>query len=202
MQRLLAAAQPERLWRRVFCGDGNWKLIYQCSGLRTLKIVDEMVFWNWHWCDRHLVGVIYTHWSRLGGLSNQQVIPAVERFIHQTAQNLNVKYPSFDKVFNKFPSYYRRGAIAFAVGQVSSFVTRYQEWQSGTRSRRDAKPPTLNANAGCYPTLYKGQCYKLHGCEQVEIKVFTGTDWIWTTVRLDAQRTSPYQTHSVDLWTQ
>lgn len=143
---------------------------------------------------RHLVGVIYTHWSELGGLSNQQVIPAVERLIHATAQNPNVKYPSFDKVFHKFPSYYRRGAIAFSVGQVSSFATRYKEWQSGTRSRRDAKPPTLNAKAGCYPTLYKGQCYKLQGLDQVEIKVFTGTDWIWTTVQISGLR----ERHKVD----
>ncbi|MCJ2542648.1 hypothetical protein [Thermostichus vulcanus] len=133
---------------------------------------------------RHLVGVIYTHWAELGGLSNQQIIPAVERLIHQTAQNPNVKYASFDRVFHKFPSYYRRGAIAFAFGQVSSFVARYQQWQSGTRKRREANPPTLNANTGCYPTLYKGQCYKLHGYDQVEIKVFTGTDWIWTTVQI------------------
>ncbi|MEB3277929.1 MAG: transposase [Lyngbya sp.] len=143
---------------------------------------------------RHLVGVIYTHWLELGELSNQQVIPAVERLIHQTAQNPDVKYPSFDKVFHKFPSYYRRGAIAFAVGQVSSFVTRYQEWQSGNRNRRDAKPPTLNANAGCYPVLYKGQCYKLHGYDRVEIKVFTGTDWMWATVQIAGLR----ERHTVD----
>ncbi|MCJ2544225.1 hypothetical protein [Thermostichus vulcanus] len=61
------------------------------------------------------MGVIYTHWAELGGLSNQQIIPAVERLIHQTAQNPNVKYASFDRVFHKFPSYYRRGAIAFAL---------------------------------------------------------------------------------------
>ncbi|WP_416669176.1 IS200/IS605 family accessory protein TnpB-related protein [Egbenema bharatensis] len=137
---------------------------------------------------RHLVGIVFTHWAQLGGLSNQQVVPAVERLIHATSQNPNVKYPCIDKVFHKFPSYYRRAAILFAVGQVSSFVTRYQEWQSGTRKRRDAKPPALNANTGCYPVLYKGQCYKLHGLEQVEIKVFTGTDWVWTTVQISGLR--------------
>ncbi|XFA73087.1 transposase [Thermosynechococcaceae cyanobacterium Okahandja] len=143
---------------------------------------------------RYLIGVIYTHWSQLGGLSNQHVIPAVERLIHQTARNPNVKYPSFDRVFYKFPSYYRRAAIAFAVGQVSSFVTRYQEWQSGSRHRRDAKPPTLKADAKCYPVLYRGQCYKLHGYDHVEIKVFTGSDWIWTTVQISGLR----ERHTVD----
>ncbi|CDM97510.1 hypothetical protein H4N54_00915 [Limnospira fusiformis KN01] len=35
-------------------------------------------------------------------------------------------------------------------------MTRYREWQSGTRQCRDAKRPVLNPNSGCYPTLYKG----------------------------------------------
>jgi IS605 OrfB family transposase len=143
---------------------------------------------------RHLVGIIFTHWTELGGLSNQQAIPAVERLIHQTTQNPDVTYSSIDRVFHKFPSYYRRAAIAFAVGQVSSFGTRYQEWQSGTRKRREAKPPTFNPDAGCYPVLYKGQCYKLHGFDQVELKVFTGSDWIWTTVQISGLR----ERHTVD----
>jgi IS605 OrfB family transposase len=143
---------------------------------------------------RYLVSVVFTHWTELGGLSSKLVIPAVERLIHQTAQNPNATYSCIDRVFYKFPSYYRRAAIAFAVGQVSSFITRYQEWQSGTRKRRDAKPPTLNPDAGCYPALYKGQCYKLHGFDQIEIKVFTGTDWVWTTVKISGLR----ERHKVD----
>ncbi|NEP29549.1 MAG: transposase, partial [Moorea sp. SIO3I6] len=93
-------------------------------------------------------------------------------------------------------SYYRRAAIrqsrrfanAFAAGQVSSFVTRYREWQSGNRKRKDSKPPKLNADTGCYPALYKGQCYKLHGFDQVEVKVFNGSDWVWTTVQITGLR--------------
>ncbi|MFN4280971.1 MAG: hypothetical protein ACK4IR_12235, partial [Thermosynechococcus sp.] len=65
-----------------------------------------------------------------------------------------------------------------------SFVTRYQQWQSGTRKRRDEKPQTLNPKARCYPVLYKGQCYKLHGENQATVKVCTGRDWVWTTVAI------------------
>jgi IS605 OrfB family transposase len=138
---------------------------------------------------RFLVTVVCTHWKDLGGLSSDNVVPAVEKLIHQTAQNLDPKYPTIDKAFHKFPSYLRRAAIMFAVGQVSSYMTRYRDWQSGqSRNRRDAKPPTLNSDAGCYPTLYKGQCFKLHGFEQVEIKVFTGTDWIWITMPIVSLR--------------
>ena len=130
---------------------------------------------------RFLVTVVNTHWVELGPLSSKDVVPAVERLMHPTAKNPVVKYPVFRTAFYKFPSYYRRAAIAFAVGQVSSFQTRYWEWVSGnSRTRKDSNPPTLNPDAGCYPTLYKGQCYKLHGFSEVEIKVFTGTDWVWT----------------------
>ncbi len=140
-----------------------------------------------HAC-RYLVGIIYTHWSELGCLTADQLTPAVERLMHQTAKRPQVKYPQFNKTFYKFPSYYRRAAIAFAAGQLSSYVTRYSEWQSGRRKRRNAKPPKLNADTGCYPALYKGQCYKLHGSRQVEIKVFNGLDWVWTNVQITGLR--------------
>jgi IS605 OrfB family transposase len=138
---------------------------------------------------RYLVGIVFTHWPELGGLSPDEQIPAVERLMHSTANRPVVKYPQIDRVFHKFPSYYRRAAISFAIGQVSSYITRYRDWQSGlSRKRRDAKPPTLNADAGCYPALYKGQCYKLHAYDAVEIKVFTGADWVWTTVQITGLR--------------
>jgi IS605 OrfB family transposase len=138
---------------------------------------------------RFLVTVVCTHWAGIGDLSSDNIVPAVERLVHQTAKNPNPNYPQIDRVFPKFPSYLRRAAIMFAVGQVSSYMTRYQDWQSGqSRKRRDAKPPTLNPNAGCYPVLYKGQCYKLHGVTEVEMKVFTGTDWLWIKMPITSVR--------------
>jgi IS605 OrfB family transposase len=138
---------------------------------------------------RYLVTVVSTHWDSLGSLSDDDVIPAVERLMHSTAKNPVIKYPQFQQAFWKFPSYYRRAAIAFSVGQVSSFMTRYRDWQCGqSRNRRDAKPPVLNPDTGCYPVLYQGQCFKLHGLEQVEIKIFTGSDWVWTTIPIVSLR--------------
>ena len=96
---------------------------------------------------RHLVGVVFTHWSELGSLNGQQVIPAVERLIHATAQNPDVKYP-VDRTFHKFPSYYRRGAIAFAVGQVNSFVTRYQ--RMAVRRSPASECQASNPQCGCW----------------------------------------------------
>ncbi|MDJ0532968.1 MAG: transposase [Xenococcaceae cyanobacterium MO_207.B15] len=138
---------------------------------------------------RCLVGVIYTHWSSIGQLDAKSQIPAVEKLIHPTTKNPSPKYQYFNQRFYKFPSYYRRGAIQFAIGQVSSFVTRYREWQSGIRNRKDALPPLLNADCGTYPPLYKGQCVKFADdlCSAA-IKVFTGSDWIWITVGITGHR--------------
>jgi IS605 OrfB family transposase len=143
---------------------------------------------------RYLVGIVLTHWAELGKLSGNELVPAVEQLIHATSKNPSPRYALMDEVFHKFPSYYRRAAIMFAAGQVSSYLTRYQDWQGGNRKRSDASPPRLNANACCYPVLYRGQCYKLHGYEFVEIKVFTGTDWVWTTVQISGLR----ERHTVD----
>ncbi len=138
---------------------------------------------------RCLLGVVNTHWSTIGKLDAKSQIPAVEKLIHATAKNPSPKYQYFNRRFNKFPSYYRRGAIQFAVGQVSSFITRYREWQSGIRKRKTALPPRLNANCGTYPPLYKNQCIKLaEDNNSAAIKVFTGKDWIWTTINLTGHR--------------
>ncbi|NEO21496.1 MAG: IS200/IS605 family element transposase accessory protein TnpB [Moorea sp. SIO1F2] len=146
---------------------------------------------------RGLISVVFTHWPELGGLSSKQRIPAVERLMHKTRQNQYPKYEYFIRRFYKFPSYYRRSAISFAIGQVSSFVTRYMEWQSGIRKRRDAKPPRLNADCGCYPALYQGQCILFGAAmDTAKIKVFTGTDWVWTLVPVEIE--PGYKRHLLD----
>ncbi|MGG6264182.1 IS200/IS605 family accessory protein TnpB-related protein [Leptolyngbya sp. AN03gr2] len=131
---------------------------------------------------RALIGVVYTHWDTLGSLDSDRVVPAVERLIHSTKKNPGARYAwYFARRFYKFPSYYRRSAIMFCMGQVSSFVSRYRTWQSGDRKRRDALPPRLNADTGCYPALYAGQCIKYQK-DAVEIKAFKNGDWVWITI--------------------
>jgi IS605 OrfB family transposase len=138
---------------------------------------------------RCLVGVVNTHWTTIGLLDAKAQIPAVEKLIHATAKNPSPKYQYFNRRFYKFPSYYRRGAIQFAIGQVSSFNTRYREWQSGIRKRKDSLPPKLNADCGTYPSLYKGQCIRFaDDLNSAAIKVFTGTDWVWETVGITGHR--------------
>jgi transposase len=162
---------------------------WQITATRKQKELLAITVSEFRHLVRGLVGVIYTHWLTIGKLDAKAQIPAVERLIHATAKNPDIKYKYFGSRFHKFPSYYRRGAIQFAVGQVSSFVTRYREWQSGKRARKTALPPKLNANCGTYPPLYKGQCIRFaDDNNSAAIKVFTGTDWVWTTIRITGHR--------------
>lgn len=139
-----------------------------------------------------LVGVVFVHWPRIG--ASETPLRDVELLIHQTTKNPTPRYRYFREHFYKFPSYYRRVAINEAIGQASSFVTRYSAWQSGQRSRRSALPPRLNGNSGSWPTLYRGQCVKFDEQYQTaEIKVFNGQDWVWITAPIARKR----QRHTV-----
>jgi len=131
--------------------------------------------------------VVMGHWTEL--VEAKSFCAAVEKLIHKTARNPQPKYAYFGKRFYKFPSYLRRAAIEFVKGQVSSFLTRYRNWQAGIRNRQDAKPPRFNPEAGCYPVLYRGQLIKYNGDLTVaEIKVWNGSDWLWVKVTIAQKR--------------
>ena len=85
-------------------------------------------------------------------------------------------------MFHKFPSYLRRAAIRAVFGAVSSFVSNYARWQSGIRSKRDARPPSLARALEVNPPLCGGQCIRVsEDWKTVQIKVLRadGT-WGWT----------------------
>lgn len=131
--------------------------------------------------------VVMGHWSDIANAASR--CAAIERLIHKTSRNPEPTYSYFGKRFYKFPSYLRRAAIEFVCGQVSSFLSRYRDWQSGSRKRRDAKPPMFNPDAGCYPALYKGQCIKFAvDYKTAEIKVWNGSDWVWVVVTVQKVR--------------
>ncbi len=133
-----------------------------------------------------LVIIINAHWTNLVALTEKERVNWVEKAIHVTSQNPHPKYRYYQKVidkypsFRKFPSYLRRAAIAEALGIVSSFQTRYREWQSGIRKHKKARPPSLTAMCQSYPTLYKGQQIKYNdNYQSVDLKVWNGSDWVW-----------------------
>ncbi|MBL8152214.1 MAG: hypothetical protein JNN15_20005 [Blastocatellia bacterium] len=161
----------------------KWKLapnILQLSYLQeTVEIYRALV--------RALIGVIYVHWKEIELSSS--ACATVEKLIHRTSKNPSPRYKYFEEKFYKFPSYLRRAAIEVAIGQVRSFVTRYDKWQSGIRKRKDEHPSKLTAKVLAYPTLYLGQCVQyLDNYQVANIKVFNGSDWFWTQITIAGKR--------------
>ena len=133
--------------------------------------------------------VILGHWTKLQNVNSK--CAAIEKLIHQTKKNPNPKHSYFKRRFYKFPSYLRRAAIEFTWGQVSSYLSRYKEWQSGNRKRKEARPrpPIFNSNANCYPALYKGNLIKFNSDLSVaNIKVWNGFDWVWSEIKIRSKR--------------
>ncbi|MCH2247778.1 MAG: IS200/IS605 family accessory protein TnpB-related protein [Crocosphaera sp.] len=133
-----------------------------------------------------LVFIVNAEWKLMGNLTDKEKVNYLEKSIHVTSQNTQIKYLYYQKVidkypsFRKFPSYLRRAAIADALGIVSSFQTRYREWQSGIRKYRKVRPPRLTAMCQSYPALYKGQQVKYNDDYQnVSLKIWNGSDWVW-----------------------
>ena len=152
---------------------------YQLPILKdTVTIYRDMV--------RRLISIVNLKWKEIAVVEAQQRY--VEQLFHTTKDNLNPKFAKFFGVgtkLYKFPSYLRRAAINDAIGHVSSFYTRYRDWQGGIRKRKTAKPPGLNTSCGVYPDLYKNQCIKVrHDYSQVEIKVYKNKDWVWEIIKI------------------
>ncbi|WP_303150039.1 hypothetical protein [uncultured Cloacibacillus sp.] len=110
----------------------------------------------------------------------------VEGLIHTTKYNA-AAYPEFDKKFYKFPSYYRRSAIAFVLGALTSYHTRLEQYKTerynavsnGKKFRQ--KPPTLNIEACAWPVMYKKEMLEMDG-KRVYIKAFIRNTWDWIRV--------------------
>ncbi|MGK7940590.1 MAG: IS200/IS605 family accessory protein TnpB-related protein, partial [Crocosphaera sp.] len=133
-----------------------------------------------------LVFIVNAEWKLIGNLTDKEKVNHLEKSIHVTSKNPQTKYSYYQKVvnkypsFRKFPSYLRRAAIADAIGMVSSFQTRYREWQSGVRKHKFVRPPRLTAMCQSYPALYKGQQVKYNDdYQKVSLKVWNGFDWVW-----------------------
>lgn len=171
---------------------------WQLSPSPEAKRYLEMTVSEYRLLCKALSYVVMGHWAEI--VKSTSRCAAVEKLIHKTNNNPNPKYQYFQKRFYKFPSYLRRAAIEFVLGQVSSFLTRYYDWQSGKRKRKDASPPKFNPAAGCYPALYRGQCIKFHDdFSNAEIKVWNGLDWIWVRVQITGLRQRHLLSHSIGL---
>ena len=112
----------------------------------------------------------------------------IESLIHKTKDNPNPKYDFNDK-FYKFPSYYRRSAISFALGEVQSYVTRLEQYKEAKETAKLSgkkfkdKEPALNLSGNACPCMYHGQMF-IQENNKIYLKVYIRKDWNWISVAI------------------
>lgn len=130
-----------------------------------------------------LIPVCIDHWDDISAqddLMHKKMF--VEHLVHKTAQHPLPKY-DFDSRFYKFPSYLLRGAIAEAIGKVSSYKSDLANWESEDPAARGRQPGIPKAGY-IYPCLYRGNMFVRTGTYEAQVKVFIRNTWDWITVRL------------------
>ncbi|MDF2545399.1 MAG: transposase, OrfB family [Anaerosolibacter sp.] len=141
-----------------------------------------------------IIQVVNNEWEDISNLSfANDKCSFVEKLIHETKENQNPKYKSFDSLFYKFPSYFRRGAINEAVGIVSSYrsnLSNYQEKKAQLQAEGKIlkdKPPALSTKHYSFPAFYKGNMFQKLSSSEVMIKVFKDNDWQWIAITFDSK---------------
>ncbi|MBS4197479.1 transposase [Lederbergia citri] len=135
-----------------------------------------------------IIDVIDKEFVDIHNVSTETMIAAVERLIHTTKLNPLPKYQEFNIRFYKFPSYFRRAAIASAFGKVKSHLTNLRNWEEERKialsegRKFKKKPPTLQLRHKDFPVFYKGNMFEKTSGSTAKIKVFHNNDWVWKEI--------------------
>ena len=106
---------------------------------------------------------------------------AAEHLIHTTKKNH--AHFDFDIRFPKMPSYLRRAAIQHALGSVSSYESRMEQWEAaGELSGK----PNFTCENHAMPVFYRDVMYRegTEGKDEAYLKLYDGHDWRWFCVCL------------------
>ena len=106
---------------------------------------------------------------------------AAEHLVHTTKKNH--AHFGFDIRFPKMPSYLRRAAIQHALGSVSSYESRMEQWEAaGELSGK----PNFTCKNHAMPVFYRDVMYRegTEGKDEAYLKLYDGHDWRWFRVCL------------------
>ena len=121
-------------------------------------------------------------WTELKMISEaKKRFNAAEHLVHTTKKN-QARF-GFDIRFPKMPSYLRRAAIQHALGSVSSYETRLEQW--GATGELSGKPH-LTCENHAMPVFYRDVMYRegTEGKDEAYLKLYDGHDWRWFCVCL------------------
>lgn len=137
----------------------------------------------------YIIHAVCDHMDEILPLNSNEQVSLVESLIHHTKSNPDPKYKTFDVLFYKFPSYYRRTAIMSALGYVQSHETRcdtYYEYREtlvkkGIHFKK--MEPGFTYQPNVCPALYKKECFKQED-NKIFIKVFIRNTWDWISLKI------------------
>ena len=99
---------------------------------------------------RYLVKVYESVWEELAQIEeSKKRFNAAEHLVHTTKRN-PARF-DFDFCFPKIPSYFRRAAVQHALGSVSSYQTRLEQWKA--EGQKTGKP-YLKSEQYAMPVFY------------------------------------------------
>ncbi len=130
-----------------------------------------------------LIDVCIREWGDISMLKSKQRYNHTEHLVHKTSKNPEPLYGDFDTLFYKLPNYLRRGAIAEALGKVSSYRSNLANWEAADPASRGRKPSCPKAGFA-YPTLYRGDMYRQNEPYTAQVKVYIRNTWDWITIQL------------------
>ena len=131
---------------------------------------------------RYLVEVYESVWEELAQIEeSKKRFNAAEHLVHTTKRN-PARF-DFDFCFPKMPSYFRRAAVQHALGSVSSYRTRLEQWKA--EGQKTGKP-YLKSEQYAMPVFYHDVMYRENTEEKdaAFLKMYDGHDWKWFAVRL------------------
>ena len=126
------------------------------------------------------IDVCLNEWDTISALKDEKIqCSYVESISISTKKNPDVKY-DFSSSFYKMPCYFRRAAIAEALGKVSSYMTKFKAWIDNPVGKEPGKPKAGKA----FPAMYRDNMFVRTGTYTAQIKVFTRNTWDWLDVEL------------------
>lgn len=116
----------------------------------------------------------------------------------QSTSTITASHPSpaydFTNTFYKVPVYLRRAAINEAIGKVSSYMSRLENWNADPKG----EPPGKPVAGYVYPVLYNGNMFVQTGTYEAKIKVWVRNTWDWLTVKLRKSDVDYIQRHCIN----
>ena len=137
---------------------------------RTIEIYRSAVSYCLTVCDEN--------WEAINRREGKHRNNYVEQLIH--GKNGNDPVYDFDQRFYKLPSYMRRSAVQYAIGQYRTWKANHDAWVK----EPVGKEPKLTLDRNACPALYKGNMYQQLSRYTAKVKVFRNNDWVWMEVGL------------------